>query len=79
MSNPVSSDERVRVAVVGAGSIGVGLAVVFARAGHEVALHDTAAGRLKLALQESRAILARLHANGLLDEQPSAVARRVTV
>lgn len=79
MSNPVSSDERVRVAVVGAGSIGVGLAVVFARAGHEVALHDTAAARLKLALQESRAILARLHANGLLDEQPSAVARRVTV
>ena len=77
MSNPVSSDECVRVAVIGAGSIGVGLAVVLARAGHEVALHDVAAGRLKLALQEARSILTRLHAHDLLDEPPAVVARRV--
>jgi L-gulonate 3-dehydrogenase len=34
-----------RVAVVGGGSIGVGWAVVFARAGYEVAVHEPDAGR----------------------------------
>ena len=34
-----------RVAVVGGGSIGVGWAVVFSRAGYEVALHEPDAGR----------------------------------
>ncbi|HEY4276824.1 MAG TPA: 3-hydroxyacyl-CoA dehydrogenase [Conexibacter sp.] len=65
------------VAVIGSGSIGVAWAVVFARAGHSVALYDTAPERLDAAATELRARLDDLHSAGLLDEQPSAVAPRV--
>lgn len=67
-----------RVAVVGAGSIGVAWAVVFARAGLAVALQDPDAGRLGLVPEEVRLRLASLHGAGLLDEDVDVVAARVT-
>jgi 3-hydroxyacyl-CoA dehydrogenase len=43
---------RVKVAIAGAGSIGVAWAVVFARAGHEVALYEPDAARREAASRE---------------------------
>lgn len=68
---------RQAVAVIGGGSIGVSWAVVFARAGHRVALHDTDPARLALALSEARGRIEDLHRADLLDEEPTAVGRRV--
>ncbi|MDO8185273.1 3-hydroxyacyl-CoA dehydrogenase [Conexibacter sp. JD483] len=65
------------VAIVGAGSIGVAWALVFARAGHPVALHDPDPGRLAAAPRELDERLARLRAHGLLDEPVQTVAARV--
>jgi len=61
------------VAIIGAGSIGVGWAVVFARVGIPVALFDPVAERLAAAEGELAAVLAHLAAAGLL-EDPSAAA-----
>jgi 3-hydroxyacyl-CoA dehydrogenase len=66
------------IAVVGAGSIGVGWALVFARAGHPVVLHDPDAERLTLAGRELDARLESLHAFELLTEAPEQIAARVT-
>ena len=65
------------VAVVGAGSIGVGWAIVFARAGRAVAVHEPDPARLAAAPAELAARVGELVAAGLLDEPPDAVAARV--
>ena len=69
---------RPPVAVVGAGSIGTGFALVFARAGHPVRLHDVDPDRLAAARATLEARLADLAAFSLLDEPPAAIAARVT-
>jgi len=66
-------------AVVGAGSIGVAWAVVFARAGLPVALFDVSADRLTAAVDEVRSTVDSLWHNGLLDEEPAALVDRVRV
>jgi 3-hydroxyacyl-CoA dehydrogenase len=66
-----------RVAIVGAGSIGSSWAVVFARAGHEVALYDLDPTRLPAAAADIEMRLAALASAGLLDESPDDVAVRV--
>jgi Ser/Thr protein kinase RdoA (MazF antagonist)/3-hydroxyacyl-CoA dehydrogenase len=70
--------ERERVALVGAGSIGVAWAVVFARAGHPVALYDVDPRRLAAARAELGAALEALREHELLAEPPAEVAARVT-
>lgn len=65
------------IAVVGAGSIGVSWAIVFARAGRRVTLHDPDGARLGVAQQELAARVAELAGAGLLDEEPAAVVARV--
>lgn len=67
------------LAVVGGGSIGVAFALVFARAGHPVAVLDPDAGRREAVPAELTAKLESLHAAGLLDEDPAAIAARVRV
>ena len=71
------ADSRTRVAIVGAGTIGVGWAVALARGGCEISLHDSDPARLETALAEARTILVRLDANGLLEETPEAIASRL--
>lgn len=66
------------VALVGAGSIGIGWAIVFARAGHAVRLHDVSAAALERAPAAARAKLDALAEAGLLDEEPATVAARIT-
>lgn len=65
------------IAVVGAGSIGVSWAIVFARAGRRVTLHDPDGARLGVAQQELAARVAELAGAGLLDDEPAAVVARV--
>jgi L-gulonate 3-dehydrogenase len=65
------------IAVVGAGSIGVSWAIVFARAGRRVALHDPHAARLAVAQQELATRVLELDDAGLLSEGPRAVIARV--
>ncbi len=68
-----------RVAVIGAGSIGTSWAIVFARGGHPVAVHDPDAERLASAVEEIAARLAALEGAGLLAEAGPEVAARVTM
>ena len=67
------------VAIVGAGSIGVSWAIVFARAGHPVRVQDPDPQRRAAVAEEIAARLAQLDAAGLLDDAPDAIAARVTV
>lgn len=66
------------VAVIGAGTIGVGWAVVFARAGYQARLYDTDEPRLHEAIEGVSARLKGLASAGLLDEAPELVSRRVS-
>jgi 3-hydroxyacyl-CoA dehydrogenase len=68
-----------RVALVGAGLVGSGWAIVFARAGFEVALHDQQPAQSAGALRSIDASLADLARLGLLREPPGAIAARVRV
>lgn len=65
-----------RVAVVGVGLIGRAWAMVFARAGHEVAIYDTVPGASAQAMELIRAGLDDLARHGLAHD-PAAAASRV--
>ncbi|MBO0904722.1 3-hydroxyacyl-CoA dehydrogenase [Jiella sonneratiae] len=66
------------IAVVGAGLVGLGWAIVFARAGLPVRVHDGDAGRLAEVPERLLASLTDLLEAGLIEERPEAVAARVT-
>ena len=57
------------VAIVGTGLIGRAWAITFARAGHEVRLHDEAAGAAEKAIAFAREMAKPLETEGLLDGQ----------
>ncbi|HEU4491416.1 MAG TPA: 3-hydroxyacyl-CoA dehydrogenase [Jiangellales bacterium] len=63
------------VGVVGAGTMGAGIAQVAAVAGHETLLHDVDAGRAADAVQAVGAQLDRLAATGRLPPDQAAAAR----
>ena len=56
-----------KVAVVGAGTMGPGLALVFARAGHSVSLYSRTEGTLEKALSVAAADLGTLVRHDLLE------------
>jgi len=67
-----------KIAIVGAGIVGRGWAISFARGGHDVRLYDTDASVLDAALAEIGDLVAGLHAHDLLsDQDPSAVTQRI--
>lgn len=66
------------VAMVGAGSMGQGWAIVFARAGAEVRLFDAAPQVLDAARPSIATRLDALAAHGLLNEPPQQVMARIT-
>ena len=66
-----------RIAIVGGGSIGVGWAVVFTRAGVETVLHEPDAARRADVTAELEQRLGKLANGGLLTEAPAAVAARL--
>ncbi|PKP75695.1 MAG: 3-hydroxyacyl-CoA dehydrogenase [Alphaproteobacteria bacterium HGW-Alphaproteobacteria-6] len=66
------------IAVVGAGMVGRGWAISFARAGYAVRLFDAKPSALDVALAEIGAMVADLHAHDLLNKQdPSDVMARI--
>jgi len=67
-----------RIAIIGAGLIGRAWAMVFARAGHPVALYDADPGALAANLAAIDASLADLASAGLIDEPPAAVRERIS-
>lgn len=66
-----------KIAVVGAGLIGRAWALVFARAGHAVALYDVDQKALQENLPIIDASLADLKRSGLINEPPSTVRARI--
>jgi 3-hydroxyacyl-CoA dehydrogenase len=68
---------KIKIAVVGAGLIGRAWSIVFARAGHAVALYDADADALRKSLALLDRALADLKAAGLLDEDPATVRVRI--
>lgn len=66
-----------KIAVIGAGLIGRAWAIVFARAGHPVALHDADADALRRNLGIIDQSLADMDAAGLLDEAPREIRTRI--
>ena len=65
----------VRIAVVGAGLMGHGIAQEFALAGYQVRLHDLSDDRLRTALTDIRANLLRLSSMGRLESPDRPGAR----
>ena len=65
------------VTIVGSGSIGTSWAIVFARSGHAVAVHDPDAARLTAAVAEIDERLGALARAGLLAESPARIAARI--
>ncbi|GAA1513252.1 3-hydroxyacyl-CoA dehydrogenase [Nocardioides humi] len=65
------------IGVLGAGSIGVSMAIVFARAGHDVRCWDPYPDARTRAGADLRDRLDRLAGHGLLAEEPAVVADRV--
>jgi L-gulonate 3-dehydrogenase len=73
----MSAAAKDRIAVVGAGLIGRAWAMVFARAGHPVALYDADPEALQRSLAALDQGLADLRAAGLLAESPVNVRLRI--
>ena len=69
--------EPPRVAIIGAGTIGVGWAVVFAQAGHSVSLHDVDPERLTAARRELADRLTKLASFDLIEETPATIGSRI--
>lgn len=66
-----------RIAIIGAGLIGRAWAIVFARAGHDVAVWDPAAGAVEAAGGYVAKRLEELREAGLLIDTPEAVRGRI--
>jgi L-gulonate 3-dehydrogenase len=66
------------IAIIGTGRIGRAWAIVFARAGLAVKLHDADRAMLDAALPAIRDSLADLARFGLIDDTPEAIAARIT-
>ncbi len=63
------------IAIVGAGLVGIGWAIVFARAGLTVRVHDRDADRLTAVPDLMRRSLDDLHDAGLIDDPDAVIAR----
>lgn len=70
---------RPPVAIIGAGSIGIAFAIVFARAGFPVRLQDPAADRRDASRPEIATRLGELADHGLLAVAPSEILARISV
>ena len=68
---------KAKIAVVGAGLIGRAWSIVFARAGHGVAMYDADADALRRSLGLLERALEDLRGAGLLDEEPEVTRARI--
>lgn len=70
---------RGRIGVVGGGSIGVGWAIVFARAGHVTTVFEPEPRRRRVLVDEVEVRLAEMDSFGLLNEAPAEIVARLAV
>jgi L-gulonate 3-dehydrogenase len=77
--NFANVDLQKPVAVVGAGLVGAGWAIAFARAGLTVRVYDANDRISKEAIPWAAEQLVALHAHGLIDESPHEVAKRLVL
>ncbi len=70
-----SAESKGRIAIVGVGLVGSGWAIVFARAGFDVALFDSVAGNAQRAYELIEARLQDLHGASMIDDVPGIHAR----
>jgi len=70
---------QMKIAIVGAGSIGVGWSVLFACARHHVSIYDPESAQLESAKNRIGERLTLLKSHGLLDEDVDHVLDRITV
>ena len=68
---------REKIAIIGAGLIGRSWAIVFARAGHPVAMWDSAADAIQISRAAIEKALAELERFGLIEEDPRRVLQRI--
>jgi L-gulonate 3-dehydrogenase len=66
-----------KIAIIGAGLIGRSWAVVFARAGHPVAMWDSDADAIQISQAAIEKALAELERFGLIEEDPRRVLQRI--
>jgi L-gulonate 3-dehydrogenase len=66
------------VAIVGAGLVGAGWAIVYARAGLKVRVFDSNPEITRKAIPLIEAQLAGLHSHGLVEEKPATILGRIT-
>jgi 3-hydroxyacyl-CoA dehydrogenase len=78
VNTSLQNNSNETVAIVGAGSIGVAFALVFARAGWQVRVQDPDAARLAAVHGEVAERAAALKTFELLDEAPQAVCERIS-
>ncbi len=78
-SDSAARHDRGRIGVVGGGSIGVGWAIVFARAGYVTTVFEPQESRRRVLLNEVEVRLSELHSFGLLDERPDEIMARLAV
>lgn len=78
MGDLAQNAREARIAIVGAGSIGIGWALHFAAHGHEVRLFDVDANQLTLVESRIKERLEALKAHDLLEEQISTIANRIS-
>ena len=74
----MTSAHTQRIGIIGAGLIGRAWAMVFARAGRQVALHDADPDAVRVAVPAIRDSLGALKSEGLIDEPVERVVARVT-
>ena len=68
-----------RIALIGSGLIGCGWAVVFSRAGWDVAFHDIKPGRADQAVEDTKASLENLESCGFLESAADCAQRLFSV
>ena len=72
-------DKRSKIGVVGAGTMGNGIAQLAATHGHHVVLHDASAGALERGTTSIVKSLARLVEKGrTTEEESNAIRRRIS-
>lgn len=77
--NASTTTPKKTVAIVGAGLVGAGWAIAFARAGHAVRIYDANPDIAAKAIPWAAEQLTALRRHGLLDEAPDIVARRLSL
>jgi len=67
-----------KIAIIGSGLIGRAWAMVFARAGHQVKMYDTAPGAVSRAIGLVEEGLVELKNAGLIDDAPADIVKRIS-